>query len=238
MRGLFAMTTGLFVLAGCADSGDQASTVINQFDHVMVGVADLEAGIAELEETTGLTPVYGGTHPGRDTQNALLSLGRDRYFELIAPQDGLTEITDSIALEALEFDTPVPMHWAIATNDIEATHAIVAQAGWSTTTISARSRETPDGGVLNWRMFFITDDPEAASIPFFIEWDASAAHPSSTSPGGCELAQFNIVTPDQERILMLLEALSVDVMVDSGDADALAVTLNCGGTEVEFSAAQ
>jgi hypothetical protein len=54
-------------------------------DHVILGINDLERGVREFESKTGVAPKRGGEHPGRGTQNALVSLGDGRYLEILAP---------------------------------------------------------------------------------------------------------------------------------------------------------
>ncbi len=54
-------------------------------DHILYAVPDLQKGIDDFEKLTGVRPVYGGKHLNLGTHNALVSLGEEVYFELIAP---------------------------------------------------------------------------------------------------------------------------------------------------------
>ena len=68
-------------------------------DHLMWGARDLDAGVAFLEAKTGVTAVFGGVHPKRGTRNALLSLGKAQYFEILALDSAQTNVQDERARE-------------------------------------------------------------------------------------------------------------------------------------------
>lgn len=79
---------------------------VAQLDHLVVGVADLEAASAAFEASTGVKPVFGGEHPGRGTHNALASLGGGLYLELIAVKPG-GESPEFASLRSLTEPTPM-----------------------------------------------------------------------------------------------------------------------------------
>ena len=58
---------------------------MHYIDHIVIGIHDLEKGIASIEDLTGVKPVYGGAHPSLGTHNALISLGNRTYLEILAP---------------------------------------------------------------------------------------------------------------------------------------------------------
>lgn len=58
-------------------------------DHLIYTAPDLRTGMDEVERLLGLRPVVGGQHSLWGTHNALLSLGRGIYLEVVAPDPRL-----------------------------------------------------------------------------------------------------------------------------------------------------
>lgn len=179
-------------------------------DHILLGSADLDAGIAFVEQRTGVRAAFGGVHPGAGTRNALLSLGRNRYLEIIAPDPQQPASTDARDLRSLE--KPVLVGWAAHPGDIQEFAARLREKGIAATGPNAGSRKRPDGRVLHWKTLALKDDA-AGLLPFFIQWGASSLHPSVDAPQGCRLALFEAATPSPDVLLKQLDQLQIDLPV-------------------------
>lgn len=190
-------------------------------DHVMLGINDLDAGVRELEALTGVHAKFGGKHPGRGTQNALVSLGPETYLEIIAPQPGAT--TEFATLAHL-----TPVGFAVFASDVAAVRAELAKSGIKTTEPQAGSRATPAGTTLHWTTFGIVE-PKLEVAPFFIRWDDLATHPAKTSPGGCTLVALDVTAPHDVEKLQLAPNISTHV-----GPEALALTFRCGERTIRF----
>ena len=102
--------------------GQTRISVRDAFDHLLLGISDLDHGIEWVERRTGVRAVMGGVHPGRGTRNALLSLGGAHYLEIIAPDPAQTVKNPQFQLSG--FTEPRLINFAVTTNSYRRASAL------------------------------------------------------------------------------------------------------------------
>ncbi|HEX6372840.1 MAG TPA: VOC family protein [Longimicrobium sp.] len=201
-------------------------------DHLILGIGDLERGIEQFESRTGVRPVFGGVHPGRGTQNALVSLGEGQYLEILAPDPRQTaDAPMQQGLRTLESLTPIG--WAAAAQGLEGVQARLTAATILTTPIRPGSRARPDGTLLEWSTLSLAES-QSVTLPFFIRWADMSVHPSRTTPAGCTLASLRLQDPAPERVRAVLGSLPLGVRVEVGAEPGLSFILDCPTGRVTF----
>ncbi len=198
---------------------------LHRFDHLVVGISDLATGIDQLAAMTGVEAVIGGEHPHLGTHNALASLGPTSYLEIVAPRPGAKASDSRFARLSMKCERLTPILWAAATDDADATRAILGEVGVDTTEPVPGSRRTPDGRILEWRIFDVAE-PRPATAPFFIEWAPTTPHPATSSPGGCTLTELELMSEDAASLEALLEALAIDLPVIAGERPQIRAALS------------
>lgn len=193
--------------------------VPSMLDHILLGSNDLEAGIAFVEQHTGLRATFGGVHPGRGTQNALLSLsaataqGLGRYLEIIASDPKQSGGISPLLGKLKQLNEPRLVGWAAhLRNNIAAFAAKLKQDGIAAEGPSPGSRKRPDGKRLEWQTLTLKDDANGL-LPFFIQWSPDATHPSSDAPTGCQLLRFELDTPNPAALAVLTAQLRLDAII-------------------------
>ena len=227
MLGSFYLLSLLVMTDSPFPEAAQADTV--RVDHLILGVNNLERGTEAFARITGVRPVFGGRHPGRGTANALVTLGDGTYLEILGPA---SNHRDSIPPNLAGLDSLTPIGWALGTRDLDGLGKRLQASQISVTPIQAGSRRKPDNSMLSWR----TAAPTGTGLevaPFFIEWGAGTAHPSTTSPAGCRLNRLVAYSPDPGPLTAMLRAAGVAVPVEKGAA-GLAFSLACPHGNVNF----
>ncbi|MEO6199195.1 MAG: VOC family protein [Sphingomicrobium sp.] len=194
-------------------------------DHIILGTADLDSGIAQLQRLTGVRVAVGGVHPGRGTRNALMSLGGDIYVELLAP-DPAQSVDTAEVRDLLGYNSLTPVGWAVTGTSETKLRAALTGAGFAITPSEPGSRRRPDGSILRWVTFgYATiDDPLA---PFFILWADPAFHPSRTSPSGCRLLEVHLDAPSESRISAAIAPLGMGVDIENSRHPRMRLKLDC-----------
>ena len=183
---------------------------MTQLDHIMFACADLQTGIDEIYELTGVMPAPGGSHPGVGTRNALLSLDNRQYLEIIAP-DPAQDLTGTTGQLLHEHGGSGLRRWAIACDNLQRVADLAGNNGLVSREIIDMSRTTPDGIELAWQLLFLRDE----HMPFFIDWQNSP-HPAHSTPTGCQLSRFSISADNAKTYQSLLMDLNLQQPVSHG----------------------
>jgi Glyoxalase-like domain len=202
--------------------------VIVEFDHLIVGCADLAQGSAHIEALTGAKPAMGGRHLAMGTHNALLKLGPRRFLELLAidPQGTAPNRPrwfdlDQPAMREALAARPRLIAWAARTDDID--------DALSRTTIALGVVHPMTRGDLAWRITI----PEAGEriedgvMPTLIQWSHDA-HPADRLPeSGVTLADLHATHREPARIAEALAAIKLGdaLRVSEGAVAQLGATL-------------
>ena len=194
--------------------------VPGMLDHILLGCSDLERGIAFVEERTGVKAAFGGVHPGRGTQNALLSLGKRQYLEIIAPDPKQEAKTDVIASYIATLAEPRLVTWAAHRENIAELAQKLANEKVAAAGPTPGSRQRPDGKVLHWSTVNLQNNLNGL-LPFFIEWSADSVHPSEDAPAGCEVWSFVAVSPNPETLAMKYRQIGIQISVERGEKEGL-----------------
>jgi hypothetical protein len=185
-------------------------------DHILLGSRDLQEGINFVERHTGVRASFGGVHPGRGTQNALLSLGERRYLEIIAPDPAQPGVKNLLATGLHSLAKPRLVGWAAHPGSVSAFAEKLRAAGIKFEGPTPGSRKRPDGQLLKWQTVSLADT-DSGLLPFFIEWSHDSVHPSVDAPKGCTLVSFTAETPDPVKLTAKLKTLSLDLPVKKGE---------------------
>lgn len=208
--------------------------MLDEVDHLLYAVADLETGCDEIEQRLGVRPVRGGRHPAYGTHNALLSLGPTTYLEIIArdPQLPIPERGVLFGLEDIRRSALVT--WVLRRQPIDAAVASAASGGVRLGPIQSGHRDNADGTRLSWKLTDPYTMPFDGAVPFLIQW-GTTPHPARTAPPGGRLVGLRAEHPGAHRLRGALSALGVEMDVHEGAAFRLVATIRTASGDIELS---
>ena len=187
----------------------------NMIDHVTLGAASLEQGVAALKTALGVEVPQGGKHVAMSTHNCVTRAGGERFLELIsidpsaAPPDRSRWFSlDDPATQMRLSARPRALCWVVRTDDLDRT---VAQSAVDLGEVLPLAR-----GDRTWRITVHRDGslPEGGLIPAFIEW-SPGAHPSlGMQDLAVTLKAVRLSHPDPERLLATLKSLRIEGLAE------------------------
>ena len=221
---------------------DALNTIPAELDHLIITVPDLEAGVAAVEEATGVRAIPGGSHPGRGTANFLLGLaptgwpeGAHTYLEILGPDPQQEKPADgTLPLDAHLATEPTLQTWAIHPPAFLAKVAAANTAGIEFGEVQDMARDTAEGDRLEWRLTTRSPLPHEGAQPFLIDWGESV-HPAEAALPTLELLEFRVESPEPEAAQQVLEVLGAgDTTVVEGSNCRLRARLRGPGGILEF----
>jgi len=194
----------------------------NPLDHILYAGADRDAMIERFTALSGVRAGIGGVHPGLGSRNALLSLGPECYFELIAP-DPAQDIPGSLGDTFKKFTTPRIFAYMVRASDLEGIQAELKNAGIDSDLFAA-SRQTPSGGTLRWRLLMPKENTYGNCLPKFIDW-LDTPLPGLSATQGCSLIDFQVGHPDAGALKELLQRINAAIDVSLADRPCIRARL-------------
>ena len=179
-----------------------------RLDHLMYGGADLDESIKRFAFLSGVTADRGGSHPGRGTRNALVSLGPGIYLELMAP-DPAQSLNGTFGMTFVQIARPQIHTYIVKGEELERIRAKLAEFKIDSE-IRDMTRKTLQGDLLRWRLVIPHSNPYGELIPRFIDW-MGTPHPSETSVSGCSLVSFEIGHPEADALMRIMKSLDFEV---------------------------
>ena len=217
-RRLFVVLGAGGLLALCRQ-GSLANTLSfpDSLDHILLGCNDLQGGIDFVDQHTGVRATFGGVHPGRGTQNALLSLGKLHYLEIIAPDPKQPEVKQFPMIK--DMPTPRLVTWAAHPGNLDGIAQMLKAESIPFDGPREGSRARPDGRMLKWKALAIED--RHGLVPFFIEWSPDSPHPSTDAPSGCHIDSFTAADPNPEELKKIYKSIGIDMIVERAEKPQL-----------------
>lgn len=184
----------------------------NQLDHIVIAHPDLDLAMEEFADLTGCSPKYGGPHLGGGTHNALVSLGRSVYIELISPDPTQVNKDESSTQSNLGHRlTRVAgntlLAWAIGSNSLD--QMAGKYCGITTAKPFDMARQQPNGETLHWRLMNLLHHGLKGFAPFYIDW-LDCVHPAATNPVAGEFVSLEITHTDQNLGALAADTIGVE----------------------------
>lgn len=183
-------------------------------DHIVIGAAALEQGVAYVKEQLGVEIPKGGEHAAMGTHNHLMQLGGEVFLEVIAidpkapaPSRPRWYGLDDPYVRCRLARRPQLLAWVVNTTDIARTQERTAFSLGAPVPVSRDD--------LSW-LFGIPDDGRLLAggmLPYFIQWPAGVRPAGRMADRGCRLIRIEIHHPRVEWLSSILSAMDAERFV-------------------------
>ena len=172
-----------------------------------------------------------GRHPGYGTHNALLALGPDTYFEVMAPDPTVAPPEQGVLFGLDRLREPRLLTWVLRAEDLEDTVDRAGDIGLGR--VVHGHRQNPDGSVVRWRVTDPYAFPLAGAIPFLIAW-GETPHPSASLPSAGELLGFRLEHPEADAVRVAWDRLGVSLPVTTASDSRFSARIRTVRGDVEL----
>ena len=177
-------------------------------DHIVIAATDLASGVEYVKQTLGVEMPYGGEHEKMATHNHLMSLGNNRFLEVIAinpdaqqPDRPRWYGLDDPYLRTQIHKQPQLISWVVNTPNIE---VFSNKADFQFGEIEPITR-----GDLQW-YFALPEDGRLLAwglIPYLMQWNTDV-HPANDMVDlGCRLINMEIYHPNPTWLKIILKQI-------------------------------
>lgn len=188
----------------------------------------MDAAISGFEKSLGVQPIFGGFHTSFGTKNALVSLGKDCYLELLASDDTNTKASRPRWMGIDMLRTNKITRWAMKSNELEGDSTILKSMNPEMGSIRGGSRNVSNGGLLQWDLIMPLPHPEVELLPFMVDWAKSEIHPADDIPDmGCKLIQLYGTHPTPQKFVTIFEQLKIDFPIKTSTEIKINALIEC-----------
>lgn len=198
-----------------------------ELSQVILAVPQLGEAKQRFEDL-GFTVLDGGRHPGLGTANCIIPLGRD-YLELLGVVDEREASRTAYGLASLRAaaDGVAVARWALRTDDIE---TVAMEMGVD---VESRTRVTPGGERITWRVGGLQDALLSPCHPFLMQWDDPCQFPGAIpvthANGATGVGALHVVSPAPQEIQPWIDRSGAPVHLVTGDCGIAGLTVRLAG---------
>jgi len=199
---------------------------VRKIDHIVYCVPNLEEAIIHFKNKLGVNATIGGKHSLKGTKNALIHLGEQCYLELLAIDDHNHGVSPPRWMGIDLVKKPQITRWAIQSDHLIDDQKIVQTYNPLMGIIEEGQRRTPDNILLKWQMTLPLAEPEVELIPFLLNWENSAHHPTDKMEVKCSLQFIKFYGKENlENTKRCFQDLSIDYKIHYSKETKITATI-------------